>query len=145
MRARVAASALALLAACSSGEDAAGEDRAGPPPMEMRPLEAEPGLDVTDPASRLAANQDGERMFNRRCGVCHLGGGMGTNLVAARTGPEAALLARRPGGVPEQLTRSAVRQGLGAMPPLTRVEVTDAELDAIAAWLAVDRGAENGV
>jgi mono/diheme cytochrome c family protein len=106
--------------------------------MEFRPMEAEQSADVTDPASRTAAGQDGERMFNRRCGVCHLGGGMGSNLLMRRVGPENALLAQRPGGVPSALTMTAVRGGLGAMPPLSRVEVTDAELEAIAAYLSED-------
>ncbi|MBC2777102.1 c-type cytochrome [Parasphingopyxis marina] len=128
-----------LLAACSAdGEPAVGGPEGGPPPMEFRPMEAEQGADVTDPASRVAVGQDGERMFNRRCGVCHLGGGMGTNLLTGRVGPENALLAQRPGGVPSALTMAAVRNGLGAMPPLSRVEVTDAELDAIAAYLSED-------
>jgi mono/diheme cytochrome c family protein len=129
--------ALAALPACSGGDSAGGE-QAGPPPMEFRPMEAEQGLDVTDPASRTLANQDGERMFNRRCGVCHLGGGMGTNLLTGRVGPDNALLAQRPGGVPRAMTLETVRHGLGAMPPLSRVEVTDAELEAIADYLAED-------
>lgn len=136
---RLALLAMAALAGCGSqGGDTPGGAQAGPPPMEFRPMEAEQGPDVTDPGSRTVARQDGERMFNRRCGVCHLGGGMGTNLLAARVGPENALLAARPGGVPEDLVRATVRHGLGAMPPLSRVEVTDAELDAIATYLAED-------
>lgn len=131
---------VALIAGCSQGGDSGegGAGQGGPPPMESRPMEAEQGLDVTDPASRTASGQDGARMFNRRCGVCHLGGGMGTNLLAGRTGPENALLAQRPGGVPRELTLEVVRHGLGAMPPLSRVEVTDAELGAIADYLAED-------
>lgn len=132
--------AMLTLVSCGEGEQAANQQAAGPPPMEMRPLEAEQGADVMDGATRLAANQDGERMFNRRCGVCHLGGGMGTNLIAIRAGPENALLASRTGGVPAETTRTVVRHGMGAMPGLTRVEVTDAELDAIARYLAEDEG-----
>ena len=44
-------------------------------------------------ASGLAAEQNGERMFQRRCGVCHLEGGMGTMVLARR-------LPRRTGEAP---------------------------------------------
>ncbi|MBC7987140.1 MAG: cytochrome c [Sphingomonadaceae bacterium] len=137
MRATLIVAALAL-ASCGDSEPAANQQAAGPPPVEMPPLEAEQGADITDSASRLAANQDGTRMFNRRCGVCHLAGGMGTNVLTPRVGPENALLASRPGGVPADYVQQVVRNGLGAMPGLSRVEVTDAELDAIAAYLAED-------
>lgn len=139
VRAALTLAALALVS-CGDAEQAANQQAAGPPPMEMRPLEREQGADVMDSATRLAADQDGERMFNRRCGACHLGGGMGTNLIAIRAGPENALLASWPGGVPAEPTRTVVRHGMGAMPGLSRVEVTDAELDAIARYLAEDEG-----
>ena len=140
MKRAMALAGLAMLAACSSGDDDAanGAQQGGPPPMEFRPMETEQGADVTDSNTRLASNQDGERMFNRRCGVCHLGGGMGTNVLTGRVGPENALLASRPGGVPKELVLSVIRHGIGAMPPLTRVEVTDAEAEAIADFLAED-------
>jgi mono/diheme cytochrome c family protein len=102
------------------------------PPYQMRaPLPEE---------DRLSSAKDGEALFSNRCGACHLAGGMGTNLltkerVAAGQPPASGLLTNR-----TDLTRSfvkmAARNGTLAMPRLTRVDVTDAELDAIARYLA---------
>ena len=89
---------------------------------------------------RLAPNRNGKALYEDRCGACHLAGGMGANLLtkqrlALGEGPERGLLVNR-----DDLTASyvelVVRNGKMAMPPLSRVEVTDAELDSIAAYLA---------
>ena len=103
----------------------------GPPPYQMRaPLPA---------GDRLAPGRDGAALFSNRCGACHLAGGMGTNMLTklrmlAGQPPASGLLVNR-----EDLTRSfvrtVVRTGVRAMPKLTRVEVTDAELAAIAQFL----------
>jgi cytochrome c5 len=102
-----------------------------PPPYQMRAM--------LPPGDRLIGGKDGAAVFSNRCGACHLAGGMGTNMLtkqrmAAGQPPESGLLANR-----KDLTRTyvkvVVRRGKQAMPRLTRVEVTDAELDAIAAYL----------
>jgi mono/diheme cytochrome c family protein len=91
------------------------------------------------PGDRLTGVKDGAAEFSNRCGACHLAGGMGTNMLTkqrmtAGLPPESGLLANR-----KDLTRTyvkvVVRRGKLAMPRLTRVEVTDAELDAIASYL----------
>jgi mono/diheme cytochrome c family protein len=89
---------------------------------------------------RLSAGKDGAALFSNRCGACHLAGGMGTNLltkerVAAGEPPQSGLLANRQDLAPAYI-RVVVRRGKLAMPRLTRVDVTDAELDAIARYLA---------
>jgi mono/diheme cytochrome c family protein len=129
--------ALALLAACKVQDDAAGKQAAAkggppppPPPYQMRPEQSS--------GSRLAAS-DGQRAFEIRCGYCHLAGGMGTNLLikqrmAVGEGPEMALLANRK-DLAAPYVKAVVRQGKNAMPPQTRVDITDAELDAVAAYL----------
>jgi mono/diheme cytochrome c family protein len=78
-------------------------------------------------------------LFSNRCGSCHLAGGMGTNMltklrVAAGEPPASGLLANRT-DLTQTYVKSVVRHGIRAMPRLTRVEVTDAELDAIAQFL----------
>jgi len=78
-------------------------------------------------------------LFSNRCGACHLLGGMGTNLltkarVAAGQPPESGLLVNRT-DLTQSYVKLIVRHGKTAMPPLSRVEVTDAELDAIASYL----------
>jgi mono/diheme cytochrome c family protein len=144
MRRGVPLIALAWLAACNVKDEADSKQAAAPsagkgapagpppppPPYQMRP-EAPSG-------SRLATS-DGKRAFELRCGYCHLAGGMGTNLlikqrIAAGEGPEMALLANRKDLAPDYI-KTVVRQGKNAMPPQTRVDITDAELDAVAAYL----------
>jgi mono/diheme cytochrome c family protein len=120
-----------LLAVSSFTFHVAMAQPAGPPPYQMRaPLPA---------GNRLAKTNEGAALFSNRCGGCHLTGGMGTNLltkqrIAAGEPPETGLLANR-----TDLTRSyvmvVVRQGKQAMPRLSRVEVTNAELAAIATYL----------
>lgn len=103
----------------------------GPPPYQMRA--------VLPAGDRLAGDQDGADLYSNRCGACHLIGGMATNLLTKQRTmmgepAENGLLTNR-----ADLTRTyvshVVRHGKMAMPPLTRVEVTDAELDAIARYL----------
>ena len=131
---------LCLLAACGAPEPGEGAAAAakGPPQAEFAPMEKQQGADVTNDATRLVASQDGERMFLRRCGVCHLEGGMGTMVLAGRLPGDQAKLQNRRDLEAETVT-TVVREGLGTMPRMTRVDVTDAELRAIAAYLARPR------
>ena len=133
MRLSVVAVLAAALPAC--GDPAAGPDAAAaaaPPPYAFRG--ADPDGD------RLQAGRDGEQLYRSRCGACHLPFGMGTNMLTAQRvaqgeSPESGLLENRDDLLADYVV-SVVRNGKVAMPRLTRVEVTDAELDAIAAWLA---------
>lgn len=103
----------------------------GPPPYQMRaPLPA---------GDRLAGGKAGAALFSNLCGACHLAGGMGTNLLTKQRvilgeSPDSGLLENRK-DLTQNYVKIIVRRGRMAMPGLTRVEVTDAELDAIAAYL----------
>jgi hypothetical protein len=55
-------------------------------------------------------------------------------MLARRVGKEQALLETRK-GLTVELVRNAVRRGVLSMPRITRVELADAELDAIARYL----------
>lgn len=120
-----------LLAACDTAPEAGKDGPPAPPPYQMR---------AEMPAGdRLAAGRDGAALFSNRCGACHLAGGMGTNLltkqrVMAGEPPETGLLEKRT-DLTADYVKSVVRMGKVAMPRLSRTEVTDAELDAIAAYL----------
>jgi mono/diheme cytochrome c family protein len=123
-------------ASCLAGP--LGHAADGPPPMPPYQMRAS-----LPEGSRLTQQKDGQALFSNRCGACHLAGGMGTNLLskermALKEPPESGLLTNR-----NDLTRAyvkvVVRRGKLAMPPLTRVDVTDAELDAIARYLAKAR------
>jgi mono/diheme cytochrome c family protein len=131
----IAAAALAGCTAQSGGNEGAAQKGGGPPPTVLPPMEKAQGPDVTSDATRLAATQNGERLFMRRCGVCHLEGGMGTQILARRVPANQARLQDRIGLTPDFVIRTA-RNGMGAMPRISRVEATDAELAAIAAYLS---------
>ncbi|MGA2189381.1 MAG: cytochrome c [Steroidobacteraceae bacterium] len=116
---------------------ACGPVQAAGAPAPMPPYQMRAPLPEGD---RLSSAKDGEALFSNRCGACHLAGGMGTNLltkerVAAGQPPDSGLLANR-SDLTRTVVKIAVRDGKRAMPRLTRVDVTDAELDAIARYLA---------
>lgn len=102
-----------------------------PPPYQMRP-EAPAG-------DRLKPGGDGRTLFEVHCGYCHLTGGMGTNLLTKQRmmmgeTPDKGLLANRT-DLTADYVKGVVRMGKGAMPGQTKVDVTDAELDAVAKYL----------
>ena len=75
----------------------------------------------------------GEALYLEHCSSCHGPNGMGTGLLARRVQP--ALLEARD-NLPAQYVILAVRNGIGNMPPVPRGEVSDADLKAIADYLA---------
>ncbi len=130
-----AAIVLLALAACQQSEappkDAA---KGGPPPLPLYQTRT-----AAPEGDRLAGGGGGAALFSNRCGACHLVGGMGTNLltkqrIAAGETPDKGLLANRTDLTAGYVT-AVVRNGKMAMPRQTRVDVTDAELQAIATYL----------
>jgi len=89
-------------------------------------------------AAEVDQLERGRQLYERHCGVCHLEGQTGTVVLGRRLGAERALLAART-DLPAPYIRQVVRAGLVNMPRLTRVELPDADLEAIAAWLARPR------
>jgi len=94
----------------------------GPPPAP-RPttLAARPGA------------TGGEALYIVHCASCHAPNGMGTGLLDRRVQP--ALLEARD-NLPAAYVVTAARRGIGNMPAIPRGEVSDAELQAIAEYLA---------
>jgi mono/diheme cytochrome c family protein len=92
-------------------------------------------------SATVAAAQDApaprspEQVFADKCVFCHDARGWGTRSLARRT-PEgqAQLLDREV--LPAVLVQYAVRRGVGSMPQFTPTEISDVELDALAAWLS---------
>ena len=80
----------------------------------------------------------GQLAFTHRCGMCHREGGTGTYILARRLGAEKSLLEKRSDLKPDYI-RFVVRWGLVNMPRLSRVEVPNQDLDAIAAYLTTPR------
>lgn len=80
----------------------------------------------------------GEEVFRYWCAPCHAPGARhpGTQaLDALYKGAKPGALEERTDLVPE-LTRSFVRTGVSVMPPFRKTEISDADLDALAAYLA---------
>jgi mono/diheme cytochrome c family protein len=134
----LALTAVVSLSACQlvkkSDEKAQqGPPAGGPPPLPPYQMRAE----VAD-ADRLSPTSDGATLFSHRCGACHLTFGMGTNLITARQAAAGQkpvpLLADRT-DLAADYVKAVARNGKGAMPRQTRIDVTDAELDKIAAYL----------
>lgn len=74
-------------------------------------------------------------LFVKRCGMCHRNFGMGTVILSRRMDSAHAWLERRD-DLTSDYVIAAARQGIGNMPRITRGDVSDAELSAIAAYLA---------
>lgn len=85
------------------------------------------------PAPEVLAR--GETAFVHRCAMCHREGQTGTFVLARRLGADKALLEQRSDLAPDYV-RFVVRQGLINMPRISRVELPDADLAAIGAYLA---------
>lgn len=75
------------------------------------------------------------RRYADACATCHESNGFGVQVLAARLDAERASLRRDP-PLPARYVRLVVRNGLGAMPAMSRIEVTDVELELIIAELA---------
>jgi mono/diheme cytochrome c family protein len=86
------------------------------------------------PRSAAGGPSPSEVLFNTHCGICHLQMGPGTIMLGRRLGPDHALLDERTDLDPDYI-KHVVRNGIGGMPPQTRVDLPDAELDAVAAYL----------
>ena len=85
-----------------------------------------------------ASVERGNEVFQYWCAPCHAPGARhpGTQaLEALYKGAKPAALEQRTDLVPE-LTRTFVRTGVSVMPPFRKTEISDADLSALAAYLA---------
>ena len=85
-----------------------------------------------DSSQRL---DEGDKLFHARCGYCHLAGGTGTIMLGRRLGKDRALLDQRT-DLSADYVKKITRAGINSMPPHTRIEVPDSELELIAAYIA---------
>jgi len=123
--------ALALIAAASlagSGLRAADEAPS-----------ANAGTQVKNATSGVSQDRSSkspeEALFVEKCGMCHRQMGMGTIILARRMDPAVSMLeARR--DMPAEFVTQAARAGIGNMPRISRGEVSDAQLQVIAKYLA---------
>ena len=90
------------------------------------------------PAQAQEPQARGQAVFANWCAPCHAPGARhpGTQaLEALYKGAKPAALEQRADLTPE-LTRAFVRTGVSVMPPFRKTEISDADLDALAAYLA---------
>ncbi len=123
MRAPVLAAVLLALCSCSGSERAsAPEGEGGGPPAFPKPVtvSARPDASVR------------EKLYLEHCAMCHGPGGMGQGLLARRM--DQPDLEKRADLTAEYVI-AAVRTGMGNMPPVTRGELSDEQLEEIAQYL----------
>ena len=90
------------------------------------------GVQAQQPVAR------GNEVFQNWCAPCHAPGPRhpGTQaLEALYKGAKPAALEQRTDLLPE-LTRAFVRTGVSVMPPFRKTEISDSDLEALAAYLA---------
>jgi mono/diheme cytochrome c family protein len=82
---------------------------------------------------------DGKTLFTSRCGMCHQTIGMAVNILARRPNdPSKGFLEDRK-DLTATFVRTVVRSGIANMPRMSRGEVSDPELAAIANYLSQGR------
>ncbi|HYM36747.1 MAG TPA: cytochrome c, partial [Steroidobacteraceae bacterium] len=89
-------------------------------------------------AAAYADEGAGQQAFAARCLKCHSESGFATATLSRRVGEDKSLIEQRTDLAPEFI-RHAVRNGIVSMPAITRVEVTDEELDSIVRYLTRPR------
>jgi len=87
--------------------------------------------------------QKGEKVFDYWCATCHGANLPGTVALQAKyKGAKPALLSERTDLTPP-VTKTFVRKGVSVMPFFRKTEISDADLDALAAYLARNNKARN--
>ncbi len=96
------------------------------------------GVAIVLPLIAHPADLTGKQLFQHKCAMCHDAAGMGTGLLARRMKPEVAPLEKREDLSAAYVERAA-RVGILNMPPITRGDVSDAQLASIAQYLSKGR------
>jgi len=118
------------------------------PPAAAAPAAAatsapRPGMPQPITLSSRPGTSGGEALYVEKCIMCHGPVGMGTGLLARRQRPEPQL--ERRGDLVAAFVILAARNGIGNMPAIPRGEVSDADLQAIADYLAAGpHGGQSG-
>lgn len=115
------AASLLLMTACA------------PPAPEKPANTSPPPMPIPETVSSRPSAGPGEKLFLEHCAACHGPVGMGTGLLSRRT--DQPLLEMRE-DLSADYVVTAVRLGIGNMPPVTRGELPDDGLRQIADYLA---------
>jgi len=136
-KAALAAAAAMLVAAAGAAFAQAGQDVDDETVAAQEEVAEQPQGRPPAPAPITLSDRPGvsggEALYVDKCIMCHGENGMGTGLLGRDR--EVALLEARD-NLPAQFVIVAARQGIGNMPSIPRGEVSDAELQAIADYLA---------
>jgi mono/diheme cytochrome c family protein len=87
-------------------------------------------------AAHAAGAPDGKVLFTGRCGMCHQTNGMGVGLLSRRPGDTSKGLLENRTDLSAAVVKVVVRNGIINMPRISRGEVSDPELNAIADYLS---------
>ena len=129
-----AAAALAGGAALAQGQQTDAAPAQPPPgPSPQPPQGGPPGMPKPVTLVDRPNATGGEALYVEFCAMCHAPNGMGHGLLGRRI--DTPDLEKRD-NLPAQYVVLAARQGIGNMPAIPRGEVSDAELQAIADYLA---------
>ena len=129
-----AIAALASGAALAQGQQADAAPAQPPPgPSPQPPQGGPPGMPKPVTLVDRPNATGGEALYVEFCAMCHAPNGMGHGLLGRRI--DTPDLEKRD-NLPAQYVVLAARQGIGNMPAIPRGEVSDAELQAIADYLA---------
>lgn len=79
---------------------------------------------------------DGKALYAQRCGMCHQTIGMAVNILSRRTADDSKGMLEDRKDLTAVFVRTVVRSGIANMPRISRGEVSDPELAAIAGYLA---------
>jgi mono/diheme cytochrome c family protein len=90
---------------------------------------------ATSATAAAGQGPDGKALFKERCGMCHQGIGMAVNLLARRPGDTSNGLLEERKNLSAEFVFTVARTGIGNMARISRGEVSDPELAAIANYL----------
>lgn len=82
---------------------------------------------------------DGKALFTNRCGMCHQTIGMAVGILARRPGDVSKGFLEERKDLSAAFVTTVVRSGIINMPRMSRGEVSNAELTAIARYLSQGR------
>lgn len=97
--------------------------------------------DAPETATNPAVLEKGGEVFEKWCAPCHAAGPghAGTMALAVRLGRDKSVLLERSDLV-DAYVRVIVRMGFRMMPPFKETEISEAELEAVAAFVASGGG-----
>lgn len=99
-----------------------------------------PDAGSSEAAKAVVAGNGGKKLFELHCVSCHGAGPghPGTQRLGERVGEERAALLSR-GELPPDYIKLVVREGFKLMPPFRPTEITDSQLDALAAYVTGEK------